>query len=604
MIKKLLFFLILVLSLCCSSTNALPLEQFVSLDGVHKFSLNDNPIHSSLYYDDTQWQSITIPGSWQSQGIKPINGIGWYRIHCTFPDNFRNIEPAILLGRIGDADEVFFNGIKIGGEGRINEKFIEASKIERLYLIPHELVKYSEDNVIAIRVLNTYLNGGIFDKGVTIGDYKILMLKKFERNKNILIGEYCFLTVFVLFFVSCLFFYIKGLRDKEYFYFWLFITLYGFLFFLGSVTFYETGLKNFSAQNTINAISTLFPASLLLLLLYFYKEKLTVYIKILITGFLCIALATIFFHTYTARIYIFTIWKILFLTVALYVVFLSIKAFVRKFYESGTVLLGITGLIVGFILESLGGIDLLQITGFFLWDYATAFFMICVMYALTSRYTRIMELQSASVKIFDSNEKERKRLARELHDGIGTSLLATKMKLQMLEVQVKDGMPVDRQAIPELISELTHVIKELRVVSLDLRPSFLENTKLVEAIHWHARKVRERSGIEINIFAEDIKNISPKIKENIYRIFQEAISNSVKHSKATVVDVVLKMHGKFLTLDMKDNGKGFNLAQQEIEDTGLGLYTIRERVELLGGIVRIKTSDTIGTHIFIEVPVE
>jgi len=570
------------------------------LDGTHKISQDDNPAYASTTYDDSSWQTIVIPGSWQSQKIKPSRGIGWYRIHCTIPNNFRDIEPAILLGRIGDADEVFFNGLRIGGEGLIREQFIEASKIQRLYKIPREHIRFDSDDVIAVRVMNTYLNGGIFDRGVTIGDYKNLRLLVSKRHENTLIGEFCFFTFFSLFFVACLFFYIKGLRDKEYFYFWLFITLYGALFFLGSVTFYETGLKTQFVQQTINAISALLPASMLLLLMHFYKKQPSVYMKIIIMAFISIAAVTAFFHTYTVRTYLYTMWNILFIVTAFYLIFLATKAFIRKFYESGTILLGITGLIVGFILESLGGIDLLHITGFFLWDYATAFFMICVMYALTSRYTRIKELQSASVKIFDAHEKERKRLARELHDGIGTSLLATKMKLQMLETQMKDNTHVDIHAFSELISEITHSIEELRSVAMDLRPSFLENTGLVEAIRWHAKKMKERSGIDISISTGNITDISTNTKEHIYRIFQESLNNAVKHSGATKVDILLSQEKNYLIIEIHDDGKGFS--DSKAGDQGLGLYTIRERVELLGGIISIRSSDKTGSQIFIEVP--
>jgi len=600
------FSLIIIMSILpffAISVNAQVLATPLILDGTHKFSQDDNPAYASTAYDDSSWQTIVIPGSWQSQKIKPSRGTGWYRIHSIIPDAFRNIDAAILLGRIGDADEAFFNGLRIGGEGLIGEQFVEASKIQRLYKIPREHIRFDSDNVIAVRVLNTYLNGGIFDSGVKIGDYRDLLLETLKRYKETLIWEFCFFTLFALFFLSCLFFYIKGLRDREYFYFWFFITLYGTLFFIGSVTFYDTGLKTRFVQQVINAISAFLPASLLLLLLHFYKEKVTVYMKGIIVVFFGIALMTAFFHTYTARISLYILWKILFILTALFLAFVAIKAFVRKFYESGTILLGILGLIVGFILESLGGIDLLYITGFFLWDYATVFFMICVMYALTSRYTRIKELQSASVKIFNVHEEERKRLARELHDGIGTSLLATKMKLQMLEAQAKDNMPMDKRAFPELISEINLSIEELRAVSMDLRPSFLENTELVEAIKWHAKKVKERSGIEVNVSAGDIGQISLKIKENFYRIFQEALNNALKHSGATKAEVLLSRDKSYIVLEIQDNGRGFRPAGTE-QDQGIGLYTIRERVELLGGIIRIKSSDKIGTDIFIEVPIE
>jgi len=601
LIISLVFFIGIILNY--TPLNAQNPEHYIIFDGLHKFSAGDNPVWSSPQFDDSRWKAIHVPGSWQSQGIKPDKGLGWYRIHVTITGSFQNIQPAVLLGRIGDADEVFLNGVKIGSEGSIGENFIEASKIQRLYKIPREHIRFDSDNVIAVRVLNTYLNGGIFDSGVKIGDYRNLLLETSNRYKETLIWEFCFFTFFALFFLSCLFFYIKGLRDREYFYFWFFITLYSTLFFLGSITFYTTGLKTRLVQQVINAISAFLPASLLLLLLHFYKEKLTVYMKGFVVSFISIALMTTFFHTYTARISLYTLWKILFIITAAFLAFVAIKALVRQLYESGTIFLGIIGLIVGFILESLGGIDLLYITGFFLWDYATVFFMICVMYALTSRYTRIKELQSASVKIFNAHEEERKRLARELHDGIGTSLLATKMKLQMLEAQAKDDKPLDKQAFPELISEINQSIEELRAVSMDIRPSFLENTDLIEAIKWHARKVKERSGIEINISSANIGDISLKIKENFYRIFQEALNNAVKHSGATRVEVLLSRDKSYLVLEIQDNGKGFHQPGSE-EEQGIGLYTIRERVELLSGIIRIKSSDRIGTDIFIEVPVQ
>src|SRR4030066_2452787 len=143
---------------------------------------------------------------------------------------------------------------------------------------------------------------------------------------------------------------------------------------------------------------------------------------------------------------------------------------------------------VGVGLDSVGGLVFINITGFFLWDYSIAFFMICIMYALTARYMRIKELQSTSVRIFKAHEDERKRLAREIHDGVGPSLLSIKLRLQMLEAQVKAGKPVEEESFPELISEVTNTTDELRAVAMDLRPPFLENIDIVDALRWHARK--------------------------------------------------------------------------------------------------------------------
>jgi signal transduction histidine kinase len=573
------------------------------LDGMHKFSPEDNPVYALPSFDDSQWKPVTIPGSWQSQGIEPEENVGWYRIHFTV-HGAQYSRLALLLGRIGDADEVFLNGIKIGEEGVIGKRFVEATKVVRLYEIPHDLLKYHGTNVIAVRVLNTYLNGGIFDAGVTVGDYNTLLITKLKRDKTIGIAEFCFFTFFAIFFVTCFFFYIKGLRDKEYIYFWLFISLYAMLFVLGSLSFYNAGFKTPYIQQIINSISTLIPASLVLLLIYVYQKKFNIYIKSLLLTFFTIALINALYPVYVLKHFLYNVWKVTFIATAAFTVFLAVKAYLKKAYESAPILLGITGLVIGFILESIGGLDLLQITGFFLWDYSVAFFMICIMYALTARYMRIKELQSASVRIFKAHEDERKRLAREIHDGVGPSLLSIKLRLQMLEAQAKAGNQVEGESLSELLSEVTNTTEELRAVAMDLRPSFLENIDIIDAIRWHAEKLQERLGMQINVTTDGMTDIDSKMKDTIYRIYQETLSNAVKHSEATAVDIVLRMDGNFFSLEVKDNGKGFDPAHAETTEEGMGLSTIRERVELLGGILRIKSSDTMGTSVSIEVPVE
>lgn len=90
----------------------------IVLDGAHKFSAGDNPDWASPAYDDSKWKTVKIPGSWQSQGIASEDGIGWYRIHFS-AKGISDIEDAgVLFGRIGDADEAFLNGVKLGGELR------------------------------------------------------------------------------------------------------------------------------------------------------------------------------------------------------------------------------------------------------------------------------------------------------------------------------------------------------------------------------------------------------------------------------------------------------------------------------------------------------
>ncbi len=576
----------------------------IILDGLHKFSAGDKSGWANIEFDDSKWKTIKIPGSWQSQKVKSDKGMGWYRIHLNITDQFKNIEPAILLGRIGDIDEVYFNGKKIGSHGIIGNRYVEASKIHRLYKIPGNLIKFNSDNIICIRVMNTYLNGGLFDENIAFGDYNILLIEKMKREKFTFALEYSLFTFFLMFFIGCLFFYLKGLREREYLFFWLFVTLYGIIFTLNSVTFYNLGIKNSLVQQIISAISLLLPANLLMVLKNVFKEKLTNFIKSLLLIFVLLSLTIFFFPYYEIRQIVYLIWKICFAITAVILFYFALKAFKRHYYESGSTLLGIAGLIAGFILESIAGVDFLQSTGFFLWDYSTAFFMTCVMYALAARFTRIKELQTISIRIFKAHEEERKRLAREIHDSIGPSLTAIKMQIQMVAKKIKEGIFPEQETVNELIHEITHSIEDMRTIAMDLRPSFLETTDIKDAILWHAKKLQERFGIVINLNIEDITNINIDIKEALYRIYQEAITNIIKHADATMVDIILKRDGKFISMEIRDNGKGFEFPNYKDRTKGLGLDTIKERVELLEGIISIKSNKNVGTTINIRVPLK
>ncbi|MCP4750665.1 MAG: AAA family ATPase [Proteobacteria bacterium] len=210
------------------------------------------------------------------------------------------------------------------------------------------------------------------------------------------------------------------------------------------------------------------------------------------------------------------------------------------------------------------------------------------------------EVRELSGRILSAQEAERKRLARELHDGLGQSLLAVKLNLQMMEAKSARKAPKS-DLFSETISELSNSIEELRNIAMDLRPTFLEDAGFDAILAWYGKKFQERTGIEIAIEAETVAHIQPRTKDNLYRIFQEALNNAFKHSGADKVNVSLKKHEQTLVLEMTDNGRGFDIGRKMEAPNGIGLSTMKERTELLGGVFGIDTSEDAGTTIKVEV---
>jgi len=209
-------------------------------------------------------------------------------------------------------------------------------------------------------------------------------------------------------------------------------------------------------------------------------------------------------------------------------------------------------------------------------------------------------LRSLSNRILSAHEEERKRISRELHDSISSSLTAIKLSLENSLSQSKELSGPLSNSLKILVASLSETIDETRRIMSDLRPSVLDDLGLVTAIEWFCRKFRTTySNIHIEQLLEiDRKRMPEPLKIAVFRIIQEALQNIAKHSRAEFVDVILKENAGQIELLIEDNGIGFDpeaiLAR---EQGGLGLSIMRERTELSGGSFEIKSIAGKGTAI-------
>ncbi len=142
----------------------------LNLFGKWKFRLSDDKQWASANLDDSDWEDIIVPGSWESQGFPNYDGFAWYRRSFRLPEKFSTEDMIIMLGKIDDLDEVFINGKIIGGTGRIDRRWASNDEYRktRTYTIPDGLLKPGKTNVIAVRVYDQHGDGGIYDGPIII----------------------------------------------------------------------------------------------------------------------------------------------------------------------------------------------------------------------------------------------------------------------------------------------------------------------------------------------------------------------------------------------------------------------------------------------------
>ncbi len=171
------------------ATGVIDTHSEVILDGKWKFKVGDNPSWSSPDFDDSSWDEIKAPGNWESQGYRKYDGIAWYRKKVTPSKNFEGRTSVLELGFIDDVDEVFINGVKIGQTGKFPPGYKTGYKTYRKYHIPSQLIKFGEENSIAVRVYDATLFGGIVN-----GKLKILFKEGSLPLDIDLAGEWFFNT--------------------------------------------------------------------------------------------------------------------------------------------------------------------------------------------------------------------------------------------------------------------------------------------------------------------------------------------------------------------------------------------------------------------------
>jgi len=200
-------------------------------------------------------------------------------------------------------------------------------------------------------------------------------------------------------------------------------------------------------------------------------------------------------------------------------------------------------------------------------------------------------------------ERERQRIAQELHDGSGVQLAAIRMKLTLLGEQLHH--PESPEKLAMIMTDLDHTQQEIRTVSHNLMPITLSKLGLIPAIEELVNKLKTAyPSIHIKFFKKlEEQLFSETARVNIYRIVQELLGNAIKHASATSITLQLISHEKTLVISIEDDGKGFD-PNGTMDEHGIGLQNIRSRAAVMGGQLTIDSDKGHGTFITVSLPLD
>lgn len=208
------------------------------------------------------------------------------------------------------------------------------------------------------------------------------------------------------------------------------------------------------------------------------------------------------------------------------------------------------------------------------------------------------QLRRLSRQLMSVQEAERRHIACELHDELGQVLTALKMELA---AAARGGEETARGRIDGALAMVDRMIGQVRSISLDLRPPGLDELGLAAALRYYVAQMRDRTGLDISLTADTLAERPPAaVEQACFRIVQEAVNNAVKHAAARRVRVVIAQRGNTLGLSVSDDGRGFDVDAAQArgrEGASLGLIGMRERAEIAGGRLHVRSSAGRGTTI-------
>jgi len=557
--------------------------------GEHRFRVGDDPRFADPELDDSDWKAGRAPSSWTRFGFGD-QAFAWYRMRFDLPAGAPREGLAIELGVIAWADEVFLNGTRIGGTGSLRVA-PDIAFIPRAYRLPAAALRET-GNLLAIRVRGGLGHSGLLDGELGIGEAWTIAAANGRRVGRTVATEAALMGVLLFGWVALAFLPRRGRIGRATLLLWLSVTMQLVHLWLFSLTARHSGLTLGAGSTTALAATRIGVAAM------------WGFISVLLTGRIArpLLVAMVVMAALSLGAVGGSDWLRYVILASLAVgtagnlmVLLILVRAVRARTPGGIPLLLGSLAYAGTV-----GVTLLAgrlfLSGVLVTYYGLGLLAGAALLALIQQVRQMSrQAQQSADYALEAHTRERTRLARDLHDGLGQMLALLKLHLQRVGKKLTAG---ERGSLDEGVGQVDATIDELRRIARDLRPAPMQDRGFGEAVRDYAAAVNRRADLVVEVEGDFAGPLREGVGDELYRIVQECLTNCLKHSLASRVTVRMHEDGVHHVLTVSDDGRGL----RDGASMGLGLQTIRERSQLLGGRCTIGPGPRGGTSIEVSIP--
>jgi two-component system sensor histidine kinase UhpB len=573
----------------CASAASQP----TALTGRLRFFMCDDARCERPLPDAPGWSTYVVGPEGISGRVEHREGVGWAIVSFDLAPALAGlVDPALLITRPADAELATLNGQPAGGEGVIGPRYLAVPSGPRVLALPRGALR-AGPNELALKVLFAEMNAQSFSGTLLLGERDRIALECETLRRPLIAAEAAFMSLFLVMIVFFCFLILRGVIRSDYVLFSAFLVLYVIGYLFDSHLVYLAGLASPWTEHLQAVVMRVLSLVVLALVTTISGRRFGMVHALFGASAAGLLLAVIVLPPLHSLQALDAPRKVLLGLLGVYYLYMVARALHERRPDAVPVFVGVAAYVVGSRLDLYWGIAAR--------DYGTGVFALSMLYTITSRHARLRtRIEEISGRLLEAHEEERRRIARDIHDGVGQSVLALRLRLQMLAGKAAQPRTVAAETLPALAEEAGAIVDELRRTVLDLRPAAFETADLVTALRAYASTVAGSGGFALHFHEgrEPVPDLDRRVRTHLFRIFQEMLTNVMRHARATRVDVSLHGSGGRLVLQVSDDGRGVGAGG----GGGIGLETMRERAELLGGSLAVGSAPGGGTVVTAEIP--